>query len=109
MPHYTDRPWWTVEDAARLLRVNVHTLYRAVQRNDFPHQKIGVYIRIPAQALRLTPLPDPVALRKFPERYDLDQLELPLEPPPVPVKRYRNGQIKGVWDHESSLWNLSSM
>lgn len=105
MPRYTDRPWWTVEDAAALLRVNVHTLYRAIARDDFPHQKIGKYIKIPAQALLLTPLPDPLVSRVFPTNYV--QLELPLDPPPVPVRRYRNGQPKAAWDHERALWGLS--
>lgn len=102
MPHYTERPWWTVEDAAKLLRVNVHTLYRAVARNDFPHQKIGKYIKIPAQALLLTPLPDPIVKRVFPCRYE--QLELPLEPPPVPVRLYRDGSPRRPWAYEDALW-----
>jgi len=101
---HTDRAWWTVEDAALLLRVNVHTLYRAVQRNDFPHQRIGKYIKIPAEALLLTPLPDPVIRRVFPTREV--QLELPLDPPPVPVRLYRDGTRRATWDHERALWGL---
>jgi excisionase family DNA binding protein len=107
VPRYTDRPWWTVEDAAKLLRVNVHTLYRAVARNDFPHQKIGPYIKIPAEALLLTPLPDPIVQRVLRTQVKDEQLELPLDPPPVPVRLYRDGSPIRPWGYEDALWRTN--
>ena len=88
MPRYTDRSWWTVEDAANLLRVNIHTLYRAVAANDFPHSRVGPYIRIPCEALLLTPHPSTRSRNYHLE--DDGQLAFEFDVPLVPVRLYRN-------------------
>jgi excisionase family DNA binding protein len=108
VPKYTDKPWWTPEEAARVLRVNVHSLYRAIRRGDFPHQRIGMYIKIPAEAMGLTPLPDPIVRRVLKSQERWEQMELPLDPPPVPVRLYRDGTQKRSWDHERALWGLAN-
>ncbi len=101
----TDRAWWTVEDAARLLRVNRKTLYDACNAGDFPHKRIGVYIRIPCEALRLR-LHPAVRERTYNIRDDAAQLELPLDVfCLVPVRRYRNSrEVIEAWDYERALW-----
>lgn len=101
---YTDKPWWTVEDAARLLRVNIHTLYRAIARDDFPHQKIGPYIKIPAEALFLTPLPE-TRSRTYHVSDEPEQMEFDFGMTFVPIKRYRDGSTRRLGDYEVSLSN----
>lgn len=102
---YTHRAWWTVDDAARLLRVNRKTLYDACANDDFPHKRIGVYIRIPCEALRLTLHPS-VKERTYNIKDDAAQMELPLDVSClVPVRRYRNTrELITAWDYERNLW-----
>ena|SRR5690349_16109472 len=85
---YTDRAWWSVEDAAKLLRVNIHTLYRACAADDFPHKRVGPYIKIPAEALRLTVLPSTQSRNWHLE--DSAQLAFEFDVPLIPIRRYRN-------------------
>lgn len=88
-PIWTERAYWTVEDAAQLLRVNKHSLYRACQK-DFPHIWVANSIRIPAEALLLT-----VRTRKLyrgHEPEELTQLAFEFDVPILPVARYRNGE-----------------
>lgn len=101
MVRYTDRAWWTVDDAAQLLRVNRKTLYDACAAGDFPHDRIGPYIKIPAEALMLTVRPQ-TQTRTYHVTDDPWQLELPLGPI-VPVRRYRNGEVRRIGDYEVHL------
>lgn len=109
--YQTHKRWWTVADAARLLRVHTDTLYDAVRNDDFPHERWGAEIRIPCEALRMTyvPSPDLVALARRIDTStdDFDQLALPLDPSClVPTtKRYRNGERKEAHDYERRLWS----
>lgn len=102
---YTDRPWWTVEDAARLLRVNKHTLYRAIAADDFPHKRVGMFIRIPAEALRLRLRPE-TKTRSYHVTDDAAQLELPLDPAClIPVRRFRNTRERiQPFHYDYDLW-----
>lgn len=90
-----------------MLRVNVHTIYRAVARNELAHQRIGPYIKIPAQALGLTPLPDPIVERVLRSQERWEQLELPLDPPPIPIRLWRDGTPKRPWAYEDALWRTN--
>ena len=103
---YTDRPWWTVADASRLLRVHTDTLYDACRSGDFPHKYVGPYIRIPCEALRLRLHPS-VKARTY-NVGDADQLELPLDPAClIPVRRWRNtGEVIKSWDYELRPWRV---
>jgi len=49
------------EDAARVLRVNINSLYRAIRSKEFPAVCIGREYRIPLEALGITP--EPVEMR----------------------------------------------
>lgn len=99
---YTLRPWWTVDDAARLLRVNRKTLYDAIKAGDFPHSRVGPYIRIPCEALRLTAHPSTQSRTHHVED-DADQLTLDLGPL-VPVRMWRNGGPINAYSYEHNLY-----
>lgn len=107
--YQTHRRWWTVADAARLLRVHVETLYDAVRADEFPHERWEGLIRIPCEALRMTYVPTPEVLAQQRRSAamsdnlgDPDQLALPLDPSClVPVRRYRNTrELIGPWEYE---------
>lgn len=102
-PIYTDRAWWSVADAARMLRVNVNTLYQACAAEDFPHERWeNGYISIPAEAMGLTP--KPIIIEGYNDTEVKGQLELPFEKPIIPVRVYRNtGQRIGIGDYELAL------
>jgi excisionase family DNA binding protein len=108
--YQTHRRWWTVADAAQVLRVHPETLYDACRVGDFPHERWGGSIRIPCEALRMTHVPDAATaalVREFnTERLDdVDQLALPLDPSClVPARTYRNGERKTTWAYEAALW-----
>lgn len=107
----TARAWWTVDDAAALLRMNPHTLYRACRTGDIPAKKLGNYWRIPAEALGFRveqPALPSAASRVYHLHNDPDQLELPLDPAClVPVKVWRNtGKPIPNWSYEHQLWRL---
>lgn len=109
----THRRWWTVADAAQILRVHTDTLYDACASGDFPHERWDGLIRIPCEALRMNYVPDRETLaltRRLSStgRYsvpDYDQLELPLDPAClIPAKLYRNGERKYPHAYERALW-----
>lgn len=99
----TDRPWWTVKDAAKVLRVNPNTLYRACMSGDFPHNRWGNgYISIPAEALGMKP--DPIVIKGYNDTETVGQLELPFPTPVMPVRVYRNtGLPVRLGDYELAL------
>lgn len=101
---YTMRPWWTVDDASALLRVDRKTLYDAIKYDGFPHSRVGPYLRIPCEALRLTPHPDTKARNWHHD--DAGQMTLPLDVSClIPVRRYRNTrELVKAWDYERALW-----
>ena len=110
--YQTHRRWWTVADAARLLRVHVDTLYDACASGDFPHIRDGQVIRIPCEALMMTHVPDAETLALTRRQRataaslpDPDQLALDLPPSMlVPANTYRNGERKHAHDYERRLW-----
>ena len=110
--YQTHRRWWTVADAARVLRVHTDTLYDACASGDFPHERWDGTIRIPCEALRMTWVPSAEHLAdmrrhaRFTEALgDVDQLSLDLPPTMlIPAKLYRNGTRKRAHDFEGALW-----
>lgn len=90
MHHWTDRAWWTVQDAARLLGVNRKTLYDAIKHDNFPHQHVGHYLRVPAEALGYHVRPE-TKTREYHVKDDVMQMELPIPAAClIPVRRFRN-------------------
>lgn len=108
--YWTDKPWWTVDEASRLLRVNRKTLYDACASDCFPHKRIGPYIKIPAEALRLQVLPETKARSwhhaKEEFGYHSEQLALDLDPAClIPVRRFRNTrEVITAWHYERGLY-----
>lgn len=51
-------------DAARILRVNLNTLYRAIRSNEIPHVEVGGGYVIPLEFLGVTPEPIVVGIGK---------------------------------------------
>lgn len=107
---WTDRAWWTVEDAAQLLRVHTDTLYDACASGDFPCSRWGGsgdswFVRIPCEALRLRLRPE-VRERTYNTYGDTAQLELPLDVSClIPVRRFRNTrELIEPFHYESALW-----
>lgn len=115
MSYTTHRRWWTVADAARVLRVHTDTLYDACASGDFPHERWDSMIRIPCEALRMTYVPDEETLAltrswlstaPSASLEDHDQLALPLDPSClVPARLYRNGDSKHPHAYERALWS----
>lgn len=104
--YYTDRAWWTVEDAAALLRINKHTLYRAIAADDFPHKKVGPYIKIAAEDLHMR-VRVHVKQRTYNFIDDKEQLELPLPAACLtPVRRYvpEGRYITKAQREEARIW-----
>lgn len=52
-----ERPFYTVPEAAKLLRVHENTLYRLIRAGKVEHYKIGVQIRITASELERLKVP----------------------------------------------------
>lgn len=106
--YQTQRRWWTVADAAQMLRVHTDTLYDACAADDFPHIRVGGVIKIPCEALRMTYVPDPVVRWELIRTGQLDpaQLELPLDPSClVPVRRFRNTrEVIKPFHYEGALY-----
>lgn len=104
----TTRPWWTVADAAALLRVHTDTLYDAINAGTFPAKRVGDMWKIPCEALRLTYKP-PVWPYRAPVKDEELQLAIPLDPNClVPIRRYLDGQPKHPWDYEHALWRVKA-
>lgn len=107
MRHYgtASTTYVSPEDAARILRVNVHTLYRALRRSEVPAMRVGPYFRIPVTFLLLEP---PAALPALP-RHEPDQLEFEYDVPIHPVRVWRNTKEPiRPWNYEASLYGLTT-
>ena len=52
-----ERPFYTIQEAAELLRVHENTLYNLVRKKKIEHYKIGVQIRITAAELERLKVP----------------------------------------------------
>ena len=52
-----ERPFYTVPEAAELLRVHENTLYNLVRKKKIEHYKVGVQIRIAAAELERLKVP----------------------------------------------------
>ena len=52
-----DRPFYTVPEAAALLRVHENTIYRLIKSKKIEHYKVGVQIRISAAELERLKVP----------------------------------------------------
>lgn len=109
MTVWTNRAWFTVEEAARLLRVRRNTLYAACAAGDFPCSRWGGtdgawFIRIPAEALRMQVRPTTQTRNHHLE--DHDQMTLDLDPAClIPVRRFRNTrEAIEPWSYEHHLW-----
>ncbi len=51
------RPFYTVQEAAELLRVNEKTIYRMIKARKIEYYKVGVQIRISAAELERLKVP----------------------------------------------------
>lgn len=51
----SDREWLSVSEVARRLGVDRHAVYRAVDRGEVPHRRMGRGVRIPASWLDVGP------------------------------------------------------
>ena len=52
-----ERPFYTIPEAAKLLRVHENTLYNLVRKKKIEHYKVGVQIRITAAELERLKVP----------------------------------------------------
>jgi putative molybdopterin biosynthesis protein len=52
-----ERPFYTIPEAAELLRVHENTLYNMVRRKELTHYKVGKQIRIVAAELEKLKVP----------------------------------------------------
>ena len=52
-----ERPFYTIPEAAKLLRVHENTLYNLVRKKKIEHYKVGVQIRIAAAELERLKVP----------------------------------------------------
>lgn len=52
-----ERPFYTVPEAAELLRVHENTIYRLIRSKRIEHYKVGVQIRISAAELERLKVP----------------------------------------------------
>lgn len=52
-----DRPFYTVPEAAKILRVHENTIYRLVRDKRIEHYKVGSQIRIAAAELERLKVP----------------------------------------------------
>ena len=52
-----DKPFYTVAEAAELLRVNEKTIYRMIKARKIEYYKVGVQIRISAAELERLKVP----------------------------------------------------
>ena len=52
-----ERPFYTVQEAAELLRVNEKTIYRMIKARKIEYYKVGVQIRISAAELERLKVP----------------------------------------------------
>lgn len=111
MPKKYHRPSVTVDEAATMLRINKHTLYRAVRRGEVPTVRIGRYVRIPVTFLGLEPpevsTPTLSSVARVGESRYGDQLEFDLHPIPQQVRTWRNtGKPVRTWDYERARYRF---
>lgn len=52
-----DKPFYTVPEAAELLRVHENTIYNLIRKRKIEHYKVGVQIRISAAELERLKVP----------------------------------------------------
>lgn len=52
-----EKKFYTVEEAAQLLRVHVNTVYRLIRSKKLEHYKVGAQIRISAEELERLKVP----------------------------------------------------
>ena len=52
-----ERPFYTVPEAAELLRVHENNIYRLIRSKQIEHYKVGVQIRISAAELERLKVP----------------------------------------------------
>lgn len=52
-----ERPFYTVPEAAEILRVHENTIYRLIRSKKIEHYKVGVQIRISAAELERLKVP----------------------------------------------------
>ena len=52
-----ERPFYTIPEAAKLLRVHENTLYNLVRKKKIEHYKVGVQFRIMAAELERLKVP----------------------------------------------------
>ena len=52
-----DKPFYTIPEAAQLLRVHENTIYKLIRNRQIEHYKIGVQIRISAAELERLKVP----------------------------------------------------
>ena len=52
-----ERPFYTIPEAAEILRVHENTLYNLVRKKKIEHYKVGVQIRIAAAELERLKVP----------------------------------------------------
>ena len=93
-------PTVSVEDAAKILRMNPRTIYRNM--HEIPHTRVGNYYRIHVSFLFLEYVP-PRVVTTYDDSYDPEQLEFTYDVPIRGVKRYRNGDLRRLGDYEAAL------
>lgn len=84
----------SVEQAARILRMNTATLYRNME--DVPHIKVGKEFKIPCEFLMLSPPPVNHQTIKAPAQPFYHQPYLPFDV--VPERRWRNNGRLAKYD-----------
>ena len=52
-----DKPFYTIPEAAELLRVHENTIYNMVRRGEIEHYKVGKQIRLSAAELEKLKVP----------------------------------------------------
>jgi excisionase family DNA binding protein len=78
----SDAAYLSPEQAAQILRMSVHTLYRVLRRSEIPAMRVGPHFKIPVTFQRWQ-----WPLR---HRWRLQQLEFEYDVPIHPVKVWRN-------------------
>ena len=101
MVTYTDRAWWTVEDAAPFQSTIVSACPRRSARQLYPQPRRQPGSESPPGP-GTWPIPPQTRTRSYHLTDDAYQYELDLGPM-VPIRRYRNGDPRRVGDYEVAL------
>jgi hypothetical protein len=92
-----------VEETAQILRVNPHTLYRAIRRKEVPVMTLGCEYRIHVSFLGWEYVPPP-EIAKLESDEVAGQLAFEFDVPVRGIKVYRNtGKPVRVGDYELAL------